>query len=557
MNKTRLNILFAFIVALSGVLVFRLYQIQIKEVEHWSDRAERQQKVTQETEGSRGSIFAQNQNGEAIPLAIDRIWKKVYISPKELKESEEDKQRIISDLIDILNLEEEVIKSRIEKKDSSFEVLKRQLSSSEVEKIEELEFAGVYLRDEELRFYPQRNLASHVIGFVGGTGIGQYGIEGYYDDLLRGMSGVRQGIRSPGSFIVIEDSTRTGMSIDLTIDYNIQFMAERFLKEASEDLNAVSGTVIVGNPNNGEILALANYPTFDPNNYRGVSLETFKNNATQSLFEPGSAFKPIIMAMGIEENVVTPQTTYYDEGYERVSGHMLRNYGRRSWGEVTMAEIMEKSINTGMVYLQQQLENDIFLDYLEDFNFFKKTDIELQGEVASENLIFKQGYDVNFANASFGQGIEVTPIQLIRSFFALANGGELMTPRITKTLDPKTYEGERVLSSGTTSKITSMLINVVENGTAQRAQIPGYYIAGKTGTSQIPWAALGENRRGYSSETMQTFVGYGPLNAEFVILVKMNQPDSPTAELSVVPVFRKLAEYVIDYKQIPPDYIRD
>jgi len=557
MNKTRLNLLLVFVLALSGVLIFRLYRVQITEAEHWQAEAERQQRTQSEVEGGRGGIFAQNKDGESIPLAVNRVWKMALISPREIIREDEDKEEISSSLALILDLDEDSIRARMDNEKSSFEVLKRQLSEEEVEAINGLDYSGVYLREEEDRFYPQRNLASHVTGFVGGTGVGQYGIEGYYNDILRGVSGVREAWRkSPTGIVITEDTAQMGMSIDLTIDYNIQFMAEKFLAEAVEDLNATSGTVIVGDPNTGEILALTNYPTFDPNNYRSERLDVFKNTAIQSLFEPGSVFKPFVMAMGIEEGVVSPQDTYHDEGYEVVSGHTLRNYGQRSWGTVDMTEVMEMSINTGMIYVQQQLENQIFLDYLNDLGFFERTGIDLQGEVFSRNLVFKEGYDVNFANASFGQGIEVTPIQLFAAFSSLANGGELVEPYITKNFNP-TDRSKRVFSPGTTSKVTSMLISTVEEGTAQRAKIPGYYLAGKTGTAQIPWSVLGENRRGYSSETIQSFIGYGPLNAEFVILVKMDRPEAPTAEVSVVPVFRKLANYIIDYKQIPPDYVRD
>ena len=558
MNKTRLNLLLVFVLALSGVLVFRLYQIQITEADYWKDQAKRQQRIHSEVEGGRGNIFAQNKDGESIPLAINRVWEMAYIAPREIIREEANKEEIASSLSLILDLDKDAILSRMEREDSSFEVLKRQLSDEEVRAIEELDYPGVYLREDERRFYPQRSLASHTVGFLGGTGVGQYGVEGYYNDLLQGVSGIREGWRrSPGGTIITEDTAQMGMSVDLTIDYNIQFMAERLLEEGVEDTGSVSGTIIVGDPATGEILALANYPTFDPNNYKSSNLEVFKNNAVQSLFEPGSVFKPIVMAMGIEEGKVSPQDRYYDEGYERVSGHMLRNYGQRSHGEVTMTEIMERSINTGMVYVQQQLENQVFLDYLEELGYFEKTGIDLQGEVYSENHVFKQGYDVNFANASFGQGIEVTPIQLLSSFYALANGGEIVSPYMVENFNPEPNRKGRVFSSATTSKITSMLISTIEEGTARRAKIPGYYLAGKTGTAQIPWSVLGENRRGYSGETIQTFIGYGPLNAEFVILVSMNQPNVPTAEVSVVPVFRDLASYIIDYKQIPPDYARD
>ncbi|MGM0439350.1 MAG: peptidoglycan D,D-transpeptidase FtsI family protein [Patescibacteria group bacterium] len=558
MNKTRLNLLFIFVLILAGVLVFRLYELQIKEGEHWKNQAERQQKISSEVEGGRGSLFAQNKDGESIPLAINRVWHFVYIAPEEIIEEDEDQEEIISSLSLILNIDKEKIEEKMEDEDSSFEVLKRKLTEEEVKQVQELDYSGVHLREDEKRFYPQKTLASHVTGFVGGTETGQYGVEGYYNDILQGISGIEEGWRrNPGGNIITEDTAQMGMNVDLTIDYNIQFIAEKLLSESVEDFDATSGTIVVGDPNTGAILALANYPTFNPNDYRSFNVDTFKNNATQSLFEPGSVFKPIVMAMGIEEGVVGPQTTYHDDGYEKVSGYTIRNYGQKDWGDVTMTEVIEESINTGMIYVQQKLENTVFLDYLDKLGYFEKTGIDLQGEVYSENSIFKQGYDVNFANASFGQGIEVTPIQLVSSFYALANGGDLVKPYVAQNFNPEPESKGKMFSTDTTSKVTSMLISTVEEGTAKRAQIPGYHISGKTGTAQIPYSKLGENKRGYSEETIQSFIGYGPLNAEFVILVSLNQPDAPTAEVSVVPVFRKLASYIINYKQIPPDYVRD
>ncbi len=558
MSKTRLNILLVFFLILSTTLIFRLYQLQIVEADHWVDQAEKQQRISGEVEGDRGSILVQDRNGNFIPLAINRTWQKVYLSPREIIREDVDKKKLTDALSDILNIEESSIRERLKRENSSFEVLKRQLSDEEVEKIEKLEFRGVYLRDEEKRLYPQENLAAHVSGFVGGLNSGQYGIEGYYEDLLRGTPGRREGWRKNSlGTIIMEDTAQPGESIRLTIDYNIQFMTERILEEAVEDLNAVSGTVIVGNPNTGKILAMANYPSYNPNEYRSYRMENFKNKAIQDAFEAGSVFKPIVLAMGLEEDVVDLRDTYYDRGYEVVSGHTLRNYGQRQWGEVDMTTIIKQSINTGMVHVQRQMDNEVFISYLERFGFFEKTGIDLQGEVVSANTGFKEGYDVNFANASFGQGIEITPIQLFTAFSVLANGGELVEPYVAENFRVDPVRKRRVLSSGTASKITSVLIDTVNDGTARRAQIPGYHIAGKTGTGQIPWSALGQSRRGYSDQTTQTFVGYGPLNAEFVILVKMDRPDAPTAEVSAVPVFREIAKYIIDYKQIPPDYVRE
>lgn len=556
MNKARINILFSCLLLLSFVLFFRLYNLQVVEADHWSSMAERQQKVTQKIEGERGSIFTENKSGEVIPMAINRVWKRVYISPRKIKKEDVKKEELIDSLSLILNIDKDSIEEKLKDEDSAYKIIKSKLSEEEVKQISELEYSGIYLESQEKRYYPQKKLAANVIGFVGGAKQGQYGIEGYYNDIVKGSPGIKQGQRNPGGITVLNSSAQTGMSIDLTIDYNIQFIAENLIEEYVEKLDAKSGTVIVANPKTGAIEAMANYPSFNPNNYQNFSLSRFKNDAIQSLFEPGSVFKPLIMAAALEEDNIDPDDTYMDEGVERVSGYNIRNYGQKKHGLVTMTEILEKSINTGMVHVQKQMNDSVYVQYLEDYGFFEKTEIDLQGEVFSNNVSFKEGYAVNYANAAFGQGIEITPIQLVSAFSSLANGGELVKPYLAKNFNPSPIK-KRVLSSTTTTTITSMLISTVENGTAKKAKIPGYYVAGKTGTAQIPWSILGENKPGYSEETIQSFIGYGPLDAKFLILVKMNQPDSKTAEASVVPVFKELAEYIIEYKQIPPDYVRE
>ena len=228
-----------------------------------------------------------------------------------------------------------------------------------------------------------------------------------------------------------------------------------------------------------------------------------------------------------------------------------------------MTEVLEKSINTGAVFAESQLGHSLFLEYIKKFGIFEKTGIDLEGEIFSLNSNFQQGYEINFATASFGQGIEMTPIQLARAFAAIANGGKLTKPHLVKKILPDGKEEEvspeisftQVISSKTTAALTAMLVNVVENGFAKRAKISGYYIAGKTGTAQIPWGALGVNKSGYSEKTIQTFVGFAPAyHPQFLILVKLNNPKTRTAEYSAVPLFQELAKYIIDYYQIPPDY---
>jgi len=258
------------------------------------------------------------------------------------------------------------------------------------------------------------------------------------------------------------------------------------------------------------------------------------------------------MAIGLEEGKITPETVYDDPGEIKIGGYTIKNYAQRRWGKVSMTEALEKSINTAAVFTQKSVGNSVFYDYLEKFELFDLTGIDLQGEVNSPNKSFKEGYEVNFATASFGQGVNFTSIQLLKSFSALANGGRLINPHIIQK-DNSSY-GKRVISQKTSADITSMMVSVTEKGYAKSARVNGYYVAGKTGTAQVPWSVLGIPKIGYSDKTIQSFIGYAPaFDPSFIILVKLDNPRAQTSEYSAAPIFGELAKYIVDYYQIPPE----
>jgi cell division protein FtsI/penicillin-binding protein 2 len=336
-------------------------------------------------------------------------------------------------------------------------------------------------------------------------------------------------------------------------------MAEKLLEGAKENLEFESAEIVVMEPNSGKILALANSPAFDPNNYSEVKdLEVFQNSSVQKFFEPGSVFKPITMAAALDQGKITPQTKFVDQGFVKIKSDTISNFANKVWGEKTMTEVLEWSINTGAVFAEQQLGHDAFLEYLKRFGFFDKTGIDLQGEVSSQNQELKKSYEINFATAAFGQGIEMTSIQLARAFSAIANGGKLMKPYLVdkifengKMIETQPQiQNSSVISQKTASQLTLMLVNVVQNGYGKLAGVQGYYIAGKTGTAQVP------EKGTYSPDkTVQSFIGFGPaLDPKFLILVKLYNPKAKTAEYSAAPIFGELAKYIIDYWKIPPDY---
>jgi cell division protein FtsI/penicillin-binding protein 2 len=498
------------------------------------------QQISQgEVSGQRGEIFFSK--GE--PLAISVNWPFVFADTYKVK----DKALTAEKLSSVLGLEKEYLLGLLNES-SSFKVLKKKLNNEEIEQLEKLRLAGIEIKKDAGRYYPQENLAAQVVGFLDADKKGQYGLENYYNDVLKPKKG------------------QSGSNLYLTLDYSIQFMAEKLLSEAKENLEIEGGEIVVMEPKTGKILALANNPSFDPNQYSKVKdISIFQNSVTQKIFEPGSIFKPITMVSALEEEKVTPETTYIDKGVLKIGGYTIYNYGQRTWGEMSMTGVLEKSINTGAVFVEQKLGNTLFMDYLERFGFFRRTGIDLQ-EIYSENKELKKGYEINFATASFGQGIEITPIQLLKAYSGILNNGRMVKPYIVektekdgKIKETKTVaEEDAIVSPKAISQLTGMLINVVTNGYAKSAQIPGYYVAGKTGTAQIAWSALNISQKGYSDKTWQSFMGFAPaLNPQFLILVKLNNPKTNTAEYSAVPIFHELAKYIIDYYQIPPDHTEE
>ena len=548
MKHWRANLVLLLLFVFGAIIVERLFFLQIVNEGFYKALARGQQSMTTLAKGERGTVYLQDKSGNLYTLASNQRIPFAFVSPAEVV----DQQKTAAKITEVLQLEQDTVLLKLQNSDSLFEPLKKHISETEVQQIRDLDLAGVYIGQEQTRSYPQATLAAHVTGFTNHDGKGQYGIEEYYNSLLNGTEGIKRSVKNPASYF-LHAFSQDGQDIVLTIDYNIQSMAEILLERAKENHDIEECTIIVIDPMTGSILALANYPSFDPNAYSKVQdFSLFQNSAVQKIFEPGSVFKPLTMASGIDAGKITPSTTYEDRGVVRIGGYKVLNYDERVWGTRTMTEVLEYSINTGAVFAEATTGHRIFLDYLSRFGLFEPTDIDLAGEVYSTNKELKKGYEINYATASFGQGIEITPMQLVRAYSALANGGRLPTPHV---VDQDMPLSEPIISEKTASQVTVMLVSVTENGFGKSARIPGYYVAGKTGTAQIAYSALGEKRAGYSDKTVQSFIGYAPaFDPRFLILIKLNNPATKTAEYSAIPIFRDLAKYIIDYYQIPPDY---
>lgn len=549
---------------IGGIVLSRLFYLQIDQGEYYKAMAQGQQTSLSETQGERGEVTFKN--GEMIAMTEKEPY--LFISPEEIKEKESTAQilaeKIGKDTSSLLSL--------MNKEGSYYEIIEENIDKNKSDEISELGLDGVHIGYKTKRYYPQEETASQIIGFINQEGLGQYGLESYYDKQIKGESTISKTEKNPWSFLfkLSEKESLDGASLGLTIDYNIQYMAEKLLNEGVKKYDAEGGEIIVMDPNTGAIIAMAQNPNFNPNNYEKATMESFQNSCIQKLFEPGSIFKPITMSMAINEKAVTPDTVFDDKlGYALYGKYKVYNYSEKAWGKVTMTEILQNSINTGVMYAESLIGNTKFYNYLKSFGFFEGTGIDLSGEISSKNnqlseaLKNNNSNNTSFPNTAFGQGIGITPLQMIRAFSAAINGGILYKPYVvetittangTKKIEP-TILKENVISPETSTTLKSMLTNVVEKGFGHLAKVPGYWIGGKTGTSQVPYTSLGINKAGYSDHTWQTFMGFAPaFDPKFIILVKLNNPTATkTSEYSAVPIFHDLAKYIFDYWQIPPE----
>jgi cell division protein FtsI (penicillin-binding protein 3)/stage V sporulation protein D (sporulation-specific penicillin-binding protein) len=565
----RIKLILGVIVICGAAIICRLFYLQVVTHKYWQSLDLGQQAGSGGNEiGSRGEIYCDNSqaakgaksSGEFKSLAIN---KEEWVISAQVSEIG-DKEFFAKTLSDVTGATKEDVLEKLNSS-NSYVVIAKGISKEKLDELKKLNLAGLKWEGSSKRYYPQGEFAADVIGFLGGEGTGQYGAEGYYEDELKGSFGIKASGGLGMLFSVGQEESLDGSDIYLTIDYNIQYEAESLLKQAKEKFDIDSGQIIVIRPDTGRVLAMAGYPSFNPNNYSLVQdMDIFQNASLQKLFEPGSIMKPFTMAIALNEGKITPETTYVDTGEVTISTETVHNFDNKVYGSQTMTQVLENSINTGAVFASQQVSRKTFLSYLKKFGFTEKTGMGLQGEVYSrnDNVMADSAPDINIATASFGQGIEITPIQMVRAFCSLANGGKMVRPYITEKIVTGTNEAYtqpefsgQIISKDSLEKLTSMMVNVVDNGFNQVAKIPGYYIAGKTGTAQV----AKENGKGYDEDkTIQSFIGFGPAyNPQFLVLVKLDNPKVSKSSLSAVPIFKQLAQYIINYWQIPPDYQSD
>ncbi|MBU1092266.1 penicillin-binding protein 2 [Patescibacteria group bacterium] len=556
----RVNLLGLIFVVFLVLVMGRIFQRQIIEHSNFLALAKEQHIVNEEMAAKRGKILVYDQQLETYyPLATNVSLYNLSVVPTQIKQPE----LVVSKLLPFLDDMTETDLLEILKSNKVYvSPLKRRIEVKEKEAIEALTLEGVYLRSEEYRYYPEDDLASNTLGFVNRDRQGQYGIEGYFDQELSGQSGLAQVEKSSlgthittGSRKVI--NPENGADVVLTIDRAVQYFVEKKLQEYVERYEAVGGEVIIMEPQTGKIVAMANYPDFNPNYYNEFSLENFTNPNISSVYEPGSVFKIFTIAAGIDAGLISPNTTYTDTGEIQITDKIIRNSDLAAHGVQTMTQVLEKSLNTGAVFVVQKLGRQLFYKYLKDLGFDAITNVGLAGEVPASMRPFREWPEMDLATMSFGQAIAVTPIQLVAAVGAIANQGKLMKPQIVEKIiypdgavafDPQIVRV--VFKPQTAQLVSAMMVNVVEKGHGTQAGVVGYRVAGKTGTAQI--AGPG----GYEKDdTIGSFVGFAPMdNPRFVMLTRIDRPKGTVfAESSAAPLFGDIAEYLLNYWQVPPE----
>jgi len=563
-KNPRLYFLTALILILAVLIISKLYFLQVVSYAYYKTLADDQHSVWQKLIPKRGEIYLEDKDG-LYPVAVNKDVQMAYAVPKEI----EDPISTATKVADALGLDKDLLTKELGNSDGMYQVLKHKLSDAEVQKIDGLKLKGIYLTDETLRYYPAGELAAQVLGFEGWKGNdygGRYGLELYLDSQLRGQEGsLYNQTDNAGNWIALGDKevnyAKDGDSFALTIDSTLQYESEKILAAAVEKYQAQRGSVIIMETATGKILSMADYPTFDPNDYASTSdMSAFRNLAVSDPYECGSVFKAITMASAIDAGKITPDTTYVDPGEVQDAGFTIRNAELKAYGLETMTQVLDKSLNTGAIFAEKALGNDGFADYVKRFGFGDTTGVDLYGEAAGDiSNLSNLRSDIQFYTASFGQGITVTPIQLISAYNAIANGGILMKPQVIEKIvhpDGTTQEVEpqvvrRVISEQTALEVSKMLRDVVVNGMGKSAGVPGYLVAGKTGTAQV----ASSSARGYQDgETIGSFAGFVPEdNPKYTVLVRIDNPKGVLwAESSAAPTFGELMKFLLDYENVAP-----
>lgn len=562
----RIKIIFLIFLFLSLVGVSRLYFLQIVHAEEYKDRQNMANDRRANELFDRGSIYFSEKDEKLWSAGSLKSGFLAYIVPNEIIDIE----KTYNELSKLITIEKQVFEEKANKKDDPYEEIIPRIDSNVGEKITKLKLPGVYLIKTQWRYYPSNTLASHVVGFVGFKNDilqGRYGLESYYEDNLK-----RDRTATLKNFFTELWSNAEKMAVGgnkmeadviTFIEPTVERMLETELENVTKKYASKSSGGIIMNPKTGEIYAMASYPSFDPNNYnKEKNVAIFSNPLVEKVFEMGSVIKPLTVASGLDQDIIKASSTYKDEGHLKVGDRTIYNFDFKGRGVVSMQEVLNQSLNTGVAHISLLLGREKFSEYMKNFGLAEETGIDLPGELPGLFRNFDKGRDVEVANASFGQGIAMTPIATARALSALGNGGKLPNPHIVKKIKYKVGvskekkftedEMQQVIKPETSEEITRMLVEVFDKALKGGIyKMDRYSIAAKTGTAQIAKRGGG----GYSKDKFNhTFFGYFPAyDPKFIVFLYTEEPNADYASNTLSEPFSRLAKFLINYYHIAPD----
>ncbi len=556
-TQIRIRIFGVFFILLFLAIAGRAVHLHVVKAPDLQERADQQRQRVIALAPQRGSIFDSNRDTLAVSVNAESL----YADPSQIENPTETAAKLAA----VLDGSRKDLTRQLSEK-RRFVWIQRKLTPQLAEKVKQLKLPGLYFVAEPKRYYPQSTVGSHVVGFTGLDPRGLEGIELKYDQLLEGEPGRLVSLKDArGRGLASEDQKvvggKPGNDLYLTLDLSLQYIAERELSKAVKEARASSGTIVVMEPASGRILALASVPDYDPNRAGKYRASKRRNRAVTDVYEPGSTFKPILLAAALEEGIVTPgQRIYCENGSFEVGGKTIRDHNKK-YKYLTLTEMLKVSSNIGFAKLGKALEREKFYSYIRDFGFGEKSGVDLPGEVTGLVRPPSNWFEIDLAAISFGQGLSVTPLQIATAISAIANGGLLMEPYLVeKVVDA---EGNvldrhlptvrrRVVSEATANRVRQMMVSVTEKGgTAPMAAIEGYQVAGKTGTAQKVDPVTG----GYSPDKMvSSFVGIVPAdNPALVISVTIDEPQGMAyGGVVAAPVFATFARQALAHLDILP-----
>ena len=563
----RIRIITSVVLFLSLVLLVRLYFIQVASHDHYSELGQKQYVHTVQDLYSRGSIYFTTRDGEKVSAATVKSGYLLSIDPTRITDVEDTYQKLSS----VVEIDQDTFFAKAKNQDRTYQEILPRIDIEQADAIEALDLKGVQMYRTAWRYYPGSDVSARTVGFVGYTGdddflSGKYGLERYYDEVLyrdnskMSVNFFAEIFSNLGSVIFDNSDSREG-DIVTTIEPTVARMLDQELLKTHEKWSSeLTGGIII-NPKNGEIYAINAVPSYNLNTREGATIEDFRNPMVENVYELGSIIKALTMAAGLDAGAVLPSTTYFDSGRLELDTFTIGNYDGRGRGTVDMQEVLNQSLNTGVAYVVDVMGKDKFRKYFKALKLGNETGIDLPNETYGLVSNLDSPRDIEYATASFGQGIALTPIAAVRALSTLGNGGYLITPHLAKqiiyqdgTLKDITYpKGDQVFSEETREEISRMLTTVVDEALARgEVALPNYSVAAKTGTAQI---ADHESGGYYDDRYLHSFFGYFPsYDPEFLIFLYTIEPKEVRyASETLTDPFMELTKFLINYYNLPPD----